>query len=331
MQAHHGGDERHERGGGLARGLGWFSIALGVAELAAPRQMARLIGLRADEQDCATLRACGIREITSGVGILAQPHSSGWLWSRVGGNAMDLAVLGRALGEPGTRRDRLIAAGVAVAGVTLLDLLAAQRHATSEARFLPLDERRAAGRLSHRPVALHATVTIRRPAKELYRYWRDVENLPDIMTHLESVQATGARTSHWKARAAGVSLEWDAEIVKDEPDQLIGWASLAGSEITHAGSVRFRPAPGGRGTEVVVELFFDPPAGPLGRAVARMLRSLTAAQLERDLREFKQVMELGEVMRSDASLERRLTAARPPARDVEPSIPVVEQTLRPGL
>jgi hypothetical protein len=110
----------------LARGLGWFSIGLGVAEFAAPSLVARLIGVPDDGGRRKALRALGLREIASGVGILANP-SAGWVWSRVGGDAMDLALLGKAFGAEGASRGRLAAATAAVAGVTLVDVLCSAR------------------------------------------------------------------------------------------------------------------------------------------------------------------------------------------------------------
>ena len=112
---------------------------------------------------------------------------------------------------------------------------------------------------------VHQTITISRPAEELYRFWRDFQNLPRIMSHLESVQADGDRRSHWKAKApAGMTVEWDAEITEDRPNELIAWRSVGG-HVDNAGSVRFVPAPGGRGTEVHVAMRYDPPGGVVGK------------------------------------------------------------------
>src|SRR5262245_43497596 len=111
-------------------------------------------------------------------------------------------------------------------------------------------------------------VTVNRPASEVYRVWRDLEGLPRFMSHLVSVKAEDSR-SHWVARApAGMQVEWDAEIVNDEPGRLLAWRSLEGSQIATAGTVHFRQAPGGRGTEVHVTLKYDPPGGKLGSWLA---------------------------------------------------------------
>src|SRR3954470_10968098 len=101
------------------------------------------------------------------------------------------------------------------------------------------------------------SVTIRRPVEEVYGFWRNFEHLPRFMHHLQSVVNTGAGRSHWIASApAGKTAEWDAEITEEGPGSRIGWRSLSGSDIQHAGVVRFRQAPAHRGTEVEVELSY---------------------------------------------------------------------------
>jgi len=140
------------------------------------------------------------------------------------------------------------------------------------------------------------TVTIDKSPEELYRFWRDFENLPRFMKHVKSVGSIGDGRSHWVAKApAGMTVEWDAEVINEEPNRLIAWRSLHHSEINHAGSVRFDPAPGGRGTEVRVTLNYAPPAGSLGVAVAKLFGEEPELQLEESLRRFKGLMEAGEV------------------------------------
>lgn len=145
-------------------------------------------------------------------------------------------------------------------------------------------------------------ITVNRPAAELYQFWHDFENLPRFMQHLVSVQVHGEKGSHWTAKApAGATVEWDAEIVADRPDELIAWRSLPGAAVENAGAVRFAPAPGGRGTEVRVELQYAPPGGALGATVAKLFGEEPAQQVADDLRHFKQVLETGEIAQSDAS------------------------------
>jgi len=138
-------------------------------------------------------------------------------------------------------------------------------------------------------------MTINRPADELYRRWRNFRDLPSFMAHLVSVTEDGQR-SHWVARApAGLTVSWDAEIVNDQQGRLIAWRSLEGSQVATAGSVHFNPAPGGRGTEVVVELKYDPPGGQLGSWLAWLFGEEPSVQVREDLRRFKQLAEAGEI------------------------------------
>jgi uncharacterized membrane protein len=145
-----------------------------------------------------------------------------------------------------------------------------------------------------RGVRVVRAVTIDRPTDELYRVWHDFENLPHFMSHLKSVKTEGNR-SHWVAKApAGLSAEWDAEIVNDRPGRLIAWRSLEGSEVATAGSVHFTSAPGGRGTEVLVELKYDPPGGKAGSWLARLFGEEPSLQIQDDLQRFKVMMEGGQ-------------------------------------
>jgi uncharacterized membrane protein len=141
-------------------------------------------------------------------------------------------------------------------------------------------------------IHIEMSVSIAREPAELYEFWRQFENLPRFMGHLERVTIIDSSKSHWKAAGPiGVSVEWDAEIINDEPGSLIAWRSLGGASVANAGSVRFVPAPEGRGTEVKVVLDYIPPAGKLGAAVARWLNPGTKAYVCEDLRRFKQIME----------------------------------------
>jgi len=138
-------------------------------------------------------------------------------------------------------------------------------------------------------------VTINAPAADLYRFWRNFENLPRIMRHLKSVTVTGDR-SHWVARAPlGMSVSWDAEIVNDRPNELIAWRSIEGSMVDTAGSVHFRPAPGNRGTEVHINLKYDPPGGQVGSTLAWLFGEEPTLQIREDLLRLKQLMEAGEI------------------------------------
>jgi uncharacterized membrane protein len=139
-------------------------------------------------------------------------------------------------------------------------------------------------------IKVERSITVNRPQAEVYRFWRQLENLPRFMEHLESVTVIDENRSRWVAKApAGARVEWDAAIHNEIEDELIAWRSLAGSDIDNAGSVHFTPA--GNATEVRVVLSYDPPAGRVGAAVAKLLGEEPGQQVEEDLRRFKQVME----------------------------------------
>jgi uncharacterized membrane protein len=147
---------------------------------------------------------------------------------------------------------------------------------------------------ANRGIKVEKSVTINKSPEELYNFWRNFENLPRFMNHLESVKQTGEGRSHWVAKApAGRTVEWDAEIYNEKENQLIAWRSLEGADVDNAGSVRFEPATDGRGTVVKVTLKYDPPGGVLGSFVAKLFGEEPSQQIEEDLHRFKQVMETG--------------------------------------
>ena len=143
-------------------------------------------------------------------------------------------------------------------------------------------------------IKVEESVIINRPVVEVYRFWRNFENLPRFMDHLESVTVIDENTSHWVAKGpAGSSIDWDAVIHNEIDDELIAWRTLPGAEVSSAGSVHFTPV-GEGATEVRVVLSYDPPAGRLGAAVAKLLGEEPAEQVSEDLRRLKQVMDAGE-------------------------------------
>lgn len=311
MNPKHRSDIRGRPRRRLARGLGWFSVGLGVAQIVAPQGVAKLIGVRPDDRNRTLMRALGLREITSGVGLLSGGRESGWLWSRVAGDVLDLALLGGAFGRGRTDARRLGVAVAAVAGVGLLDAFAAT-EAVGE------DE------------GIHVVrlITIDRSPEDVYRFWREVENLPRFMSHLHVVRALDDRRSHWVACGpVGRFVEWDAEIVDDRPGERIAWRSLAGADVDNEGAVSFAPAPGDRGTEVRVELRYHPPGGALGATVAKLFRRAPDQEIADDLRRLKQVLETGQVVHSDATWRPGPHPARPPAD--APSEDEVLETFQP--
>lgn len=145
-------------------------------------------------------------------------------------------------------------------------------------------------------IRVEKTVTINRPAPELYSFWRNLENLPQFMRHLKSVQVRDDRHSHWVANAPlNQEVEWDAVIVNDEPNHLIAWASTGETLVENSGFVRFQPATGDRGTEVKVVMEYQPPGGALTTALAKLLGEEPELQIGDELNRFKQLMEAGEI------------------------------------
>jgi uncharacterized membrane protein len=283
----------------LARGLGWFSIGLGLAEVLAPRGIAKIVGVRGNT---GVIRLFGLREIVSGLGIFMQGRRPAEaVWSRVAGDALDLAALGMAFASPRSSKGRVAFATANVLAVTALDVLCAQQltgnHKTTEGGSTQVKK----------------SIVINRSPEELYQFWRDFENLPRFMNHLESVRVTGEGRSHWVAKApAGRSVEWDAEITEDRPNELIAWRSLDGADVDNSGSVSFERAPGNRGTIVRVEMEYNPPGGVIGAAVAKLFGEEPGQQTQEALRCFKQVMETGEVIVSEGTVwDNGLLTQRP--------------------
>lgn len=179
---------------------------------------------------------------------------------------------------------RLIAAGLATAGVAALGIYAGVRRAR---RKLGAPVKRA--------------ITIARPPHEVYRFWRDLEQLPQFMTWIESVRDLGAGISHWKVKTPAGVIEYDAQIVEDAPNRRISWRSMPDATVANEGMVTFLEAPGDRGTEVIVEMRV---AAPLGKTIA-------GSEAQGDLRRLKQMLECGEITKSDASIHDGPHPAQP--------------------
>src|SRR5947209_8493168 len=153
-----------------------------------------------------------------------------------------------------------------------------------------------------RVVKLSATTTVGKPPQEVYDFWRRLERLPEFMAHVDEVNVQNDSRSHWRVTAPfGKTVEWDAQIVDDVPGQLLSWKSDEGADISNAGAVTFIPAPKDQGTEVHVTISYDVPGGKIGEALARWAGEDPHQQLDDDLRRFKQVMETGEVVRSEGA------------------------------
>lgn len=145
-------------------------------------------------------------------------------------------------------------------------------------------------------IAVERAVTINKPASELFQFWRNFENLPQFMDHLESVTIQNDTRSHWVVKApAGTSVAWDADIVEEQENRFISWRSAPGADVENAGTVSFEELPNDRGTLVRVSLQYNPPAGPLGTIVARLFGEEPHQQVYDDLLHFKNLMETGEI------------------------------------
>jgi len=273
----------------MAQRLGWFSIALGLTELIAPSLVARLCG--GHGKYSGLIRLYGIREIASGLMIFnGGRRPAAGMWSRVAGDAMDLATLGAAAVHPSTNKAGVAFATMNVLAVTAMDLDCA-KQLTRES-----DER------GDGPQVITKAIVINRSAEEIYRFWQDISNFPRFMYHLQSVRETGPNRSHWIANApAGQVVEWESEIVEDIPNQRIAWKSLPGAQVPNAGAVTFEPQTGNRGTIVRVEVEFAPPGGPAAVGLAKLFNESPDQQIYDDLRRLKQILETGEVLKSDGS------------------------------
>jgi hypothetical protein len=244
----------------LAQFLGWFSIGLGTAEIAAPRTVCKLVGAEGNGLAPKLMRVTGVRQITQGTGILVRPRPTVWLWSRVVGDALDLSLL--VLMAVKNRRGRTAVAIANVLAVTVPDVY--------ESRFLS----RKKGPVRSAKL-IRKAVTVNRPRDEVERAWLSASEL------------------RRKVDDGG-------------------------------GSVRFAAAPGDRGTELIVEFEYDPPAGDLGAAVQKLSGRDVATQLSDDVRRLKQQLEAGEVVRSDGSPDGHLLAEHLKQRAAQP----VEEALR---
>lgn len=314
--------------------LGWFSIGLGLAEVLAPRQVARLVGLN-EEEHVTLLRTYGVRELLAGAGILTRPRPTYWMWNRVLGDAVDLASLGKAMRSEENDRARVTVATLAVLGVTALDVACSVRLTSEDNPATGHDEgsfalpEAADGRQQ-----LQAVVTVNKPIEEVYAFWKNPSNYARFMDQIDSVQLTSGGMAHWKAKApAGLSVEWDAQIMSDRPNELISWQSTDDSEVRNTGTVKFRRAAGNRGTEVELEMEFQPAGGAVGGKIAKIFEMIPKTQLKNDLRRFKQLMEVGDIVVSDATAVKGLQPAQPPKSRIKSSVgatvPGTETEARP--
>jgi len=269
-----------------ARMLGYVSVGLGLAALLAPRSVGRLTGL---QEHAGLLRFIGGRELASAAGLLTQRDKAPWLWSRVAGDAMDLALLGTALRPSNPGRNRAMGTIAAVAALSAVDIAASVRETSRRSERLPRAKAQAEPLVEH-------SITVGRSPQECYAFWRDVTNHPKFSRMLESVTPIDDRRSHWVLKPSGGSkVEWDSEITVDKPGEKLAWHSVGGSPVTHAGVVQFEAAPGGRGTIMRVMMHYRAPAGRLAAGLAKLMGKDPNRQVREDLRRFKSLLETGEI------------------------------------
>ena len=282
--------DRGTAGLSLADFLGYFSIGLGLAEVLAPTAMSRVIGVKEpDERNKRTMQLMGLREISHGVAILSTQTPAKAVWARVAGDALDLAFLGKTLANPDNDKGRTLFATANVLAVTALDVMCA-RELSAQPRTVT--RRRAEKGI----IRTRKSVTVMKPVAEVYAFWRNFENFPQFMRHLVSVTDIGDGRSHWVAKGpAGREFQWEAVITEERENELIAWRSTEGADVSNRGTVTLHPAPGGRGTEVRVELQYDPPGGEIGHTLAALFGQDAGSRIESDLREFKRAVEAGEI------------------------------------
>jgi uncharacterized membrane protein len=295
-------DSDRARADRLTRSLGWASLLLGLPEVARPGAVDRLVGVGDGVKQQAVTAAAGARELMHAASLLHPRASGRWVWGRLAGDAIDLAALGRALRRSGNGGiTRTAAATAAVAGITALDLYAAVRQLRGG-----------------RTIEVHGTTTIGKSPHEVYEFWRRLENLPSFMAHVVDVRAEGER-SHWTVRAPlGQTVEWTATLVTDRPGEVIAWRTEPDADIRNEGRVRFVRAPKDLGTEVHVELRYEQPGGSAGQLLARVAGEDPRQQLDDDLRRLKQVLETGEVVRSDGAPRGKRARHEFPQRPAQP-------------
>ena len=290
--------------------LGWFSIGLGLSQVLMPRIVSKICGVENSDDNTTVMRALGLRELTSGVGILTQKRPTQWLWSRVAGDVMDLALLGNVARNGENHRGRTGFAIANVLGVLALDVLAAQQVGSSPNE--PVEDEQEDG------IHVRKAITVNKPVEEVYAFWHDFENLPQFMRHLQSVTVTGDGRSHWVAKGpGGKSVQWDAVTTRDVPNELIAWRAEGDADVYNEGEVRFDRAPGGRGTQVHVDLRYEPPGGIAGRVgakVAKLFRREPGQEVQDDLFAFKQVLEVGEIVLSDSTVRKGMPHPAQPDR-----------------
>jgi uncharacterized membrane protein len=306
----------------LAMAFGAMSAGIGVWYAAAPRHFLSVIGARPNRRRITVTRLVAAQEMAVGLSLLADGRATRWLAMRVAGDLLHGAMLALAIRAPDADRQRMRLAFVALFGITAADLAATLLARRIERTGQASESADGESSQAAREVAasdVHRSVTIQREPMEVYAHWRQLENLPAFMKHLERVDVLDDRRSRWQAKGPlGTNVEWKAEITDDVPGERIAWTSTEATVAWNSGEVTFQRAAGDRGTEVRVRLDYAPPGGRLGAGVARLLGEEPDNQVAGDLRRLKQILETGEVVVSEAVVGGRSRRQRP-AQPAEPA------------
>ncbi len=223
------------------------------------------------------------------------------------GNAYQMAplVVGGLMAALGLRRGGWLGYGIALAGLGVMQQSFSGKPAIQEWLGYGDD-----GDHEGRAVTASHSVTINRSAEDLYKFWRDFSNLSQVLSNIERIDVIDDRHSHWVAKApGGMHVSWDAEVTDDQENRRIAWRSQQGADVPNWGHVEFRPAPGGRGTELHAVIRYEPPAGALGRMVAKMFMREPQEQMRMDLQKFKREMETGGMGTSSSSMASSSTGS----------------------
>lgn len=225
------------------------------------------------------------------------------------------AVAGGALTVYGLRQRSMGGLCLTLAGTALLHRGVTGHCNAYEAFNVSTNDNRNISRISGEPVArdvhVEKAIVIDKSPEELFSFWREFQNLPRFMKHLESVTCSGVNRSHWVAKGpGGKDVEWDAEIYNEKLNEMIAWRSLEGADIVNAGSVHFKPL-GARGTEVRVVLNYNAPGGKISAFFAKLLGHEPGQMIADDLRRLKQILETGEVATTEGQPSGRDPQATP--------------------
>lgn len=265
-----------------ARNLGILSLVLGAGGLLLSGPLSRLSGLQPHR---GLLPLVGLRELAAGIGLLGTRNATPWLWSRVAGDGMDLAIILSCLLNPDNpRRTRAAVTAAVVAAITAIDTRESLRNSRNESTTAAPD------------ALVSASVIVGKSPQECYEFWRDPTHMTRISPMVESVTVLDERTSRWLIRSPlGTQIEWDSKITGETPGERISWRSVDGGGLYHAGVIRFEPATGNRGTLVSISVHFRVPGGAAGVGLVKLLGANPRSEVREDLRRFKQLLEAGEI------------------------------------